>query len=471
MGSNYKLPVLLLVSILLVLPLVDPYDRANVAHPTNLLAYEPSGSPIEATLLGVNVSYGNGQVALKTPLIHIKIGGGAPIPHFSFRPTENSSTVYHAKFVQLAEYHDSNGDGAFQYDEIVKVPPQPPKIFLFPRYATTWEFSGFYSINRKGEQLGVGFNFTMKDFYIPPHFPESFPKDLAITICNRFYNRNVQETFEAGGKSVFFNVSGLTALKTHVKVTGWSFESDKNMLALRWDITQTGEKTQARVGGESVDFNEDMENGTEKPIEPPKKRNQVGVEFKASENVNASFKTANVVKLTNAAQNSVKLANSSMSYRTREGTLMMFMSAPAVDGTILYDPLTAISIEDKEDPTLTLDVPAPGETFYTENVTVSWRGSDESTAIDHFELKLDDREWLDVSKNVKYTFTNLDEGSHTLLIKAVDIAGHSVTVSVTFIIRFIDLFEVTVYGILFAIPFIALLTGSVFFYLKKKGAF
>ncbi|NIQ06776.1 MAG: hypothetical protein GWO20_13920 [Candidatus Korarchaeota archaeon] len=471
MGSNYKPLVLLLVSVLLVLPLVELYNRRNLVHFTNVRAYEQPESQREVMLPEVNGSYGNGQVVLKTSLLNIKITGGGHVPHFSFWPTKNNSTVYHAKFVLLAEYTDTNGDEAFQYDEIVKMPPHPPKVFPFSRFASRWEFTGFSSISRNGESLGVGFNFTMSNFTLPGQFREIFPEKLAITISNRFYHRNVRETLEADDESVVFNVSGLTALKTNVKVTGWSFESDKNMLALRWDITQTGKKTQARVGGKVVDFDEYMKNGSEKHIEPPKNRNQVGVVFKASEKANASFKTANVVKLTNAAQNSSKLANSSMSYRTGERTLRMFMSAPAVDGTILYDPITAMSIEDKEDPTLTVDVPSPGETLYTETVTFSWRGSDESTAIDHFELKLDDREWFDVSKNVMYTFTDLNEGIHTVLIKAVDIVGHSVTVSVTFIIRFIDLFKVTVYGILFAIPFIALLTGSVFFYLKKKGAF
>ena len=92
-------------------------------------------------------------------------------------------------------------------------------------------------------------------------------------------------------------------------------------------------------------------------------------------------------------------------------------------------------------PVVTIINPASGEWFNIENVTVSWTANDTGSGIDYYEIRIDSGAWINVGLNTSYTFTNLDEGNHTIDVRAYDKAGNSGTDSITF---GVDLTEPTV---------------------------
>jgi hypothetical protein len=57
-------------------------------------------------------------------------------------------------------------------------------------------------------------------------------------------------------------------------------------------------------------------------------------------------------------------------------------------------------------------------------LTISWIGSDDLSGIDHYEIRLDEREWINMGMNTSYTFKDLASGIHIIYIKAVDRAGN-----------------------------------------------
>ncbi|WP_088866545.1 ABC transporter substrate-binding protein [Thermococcus radiotolerans] len=78
--------------------------------------------------------------------------------------------------------------------------------------------------------------------------------------------------------------------------------------------------------------------------------------------------------------------------------------------------------------------PADGEVFVVNksaNVTVVWSGDDE-LAIDHYEVRLDGGEWINVGLSTEYTFEELSVGEYTVYVKAVNIAGRESTVEASF---------------------------------------
>ena len=78
--------------------------------------------------------------------------------------------------------------------------------------------------------------------------------------------------------------------------------------------------------------------------------------------------------------------------------------------------------------------PAEGETFVSNepmNVTVTWSGNDE-LAIDHYEIRLDGGEWINVGLSTEYTFEELSVGEYIVYVKAINIAGRESTAEVSF---------------------------------------
>ncbi|MEM4539797.1 MAG: Ig-like domain-containing protein, partial [Candidatus Korarchaeota archaeon] len=63
--------------------------------------------------------------------------------------------------------------------------------------------------------------------------------------------------------------------------------------------------------------------------------------------------------------------------------------------------------------------------------TVAWSGSDALSGIDHYEVRIDGGSWINVGTSTSHTFTNLAEGTHTIEVKAVDVAGNIATSTVT----------------------------------------
>ncbi len=89
---------------------------------------------------------------------------------------------------------------------------------------------------------------------------------------------------------------------------------------------------------------------------------------------------------------------------------------------------------DTTPPTISITHPEPGFTAEVSDVLVEWTGSDETSWIDHYEIRIDYRTWEDVGTETSYTLT-LHDGEHTITVKAFDFVGHENTARVSFTVN------------------------------------
>jgi hypothetical protein len=61
-----------------------------------------------------------------------------------------------------------------------------------------------------------------------------------------------------------------------------------------------------------------------------------------------------------------------------------------------------------------------GSVIRTSGFNITWSGSDGVSGIDHYEIKLDTDEWVNVANQTCYNVTRLSDGSHTITIRAFD---------------------------------------------------
>ena len=92
-------------------------------------------------------------------------------------------------------------------------------------------------------------------------------------------------------------------------------------------------------------------------------------------------------------------------------------------------------ILDTTSPTIIITSPGDGTEIRSSSPTIEWDGTDATSGIDHYEIRLDDGSWINVGKDAIYTFAGVGDGSHTVKIKAFDKVGYSQVASVNFTVN------------------------------------
>jgi hypothetical protein len=83
------------------------------------------------------------------------------------------------------------------------------------------------------------------------------------------------------------------------------------------------------------------------------------------------------------------------------------------------------TVVDTNIPSIIITKPDNDSLFTDPGMTVSWTGTDFPAGIDHYEVKIDNGEYLNVGLDTNYTFNNLEDGNHKITVRAVDRAGNS----------------------------------------------
>ncbi len=89
-------------------------------------------------------------------------------------------------------------------------------------------------------------------------------------------------------------------------------------------------------------------------------------------------------------------------------------------------------IIDKKSPRVNFTYPSEDEHVNEKDLTVEWNGSDSGSGISDYEIRRDGGVWKNMGYEEKYTFKDLNDGNHTVDVKAVDRAGNSENASVNF---------------------------------------
>ena len=90
-------------------------------------------------------------------------------------------------------------------------------------------------------------------------------------------------------------------------------------------------------------------------------------------------------------------------------------------------------IFDTTPPELVLHAPQSGDIFSSPNVEVKWWGEDKESGIHHYELRVDDDDWIDVGTQTRYELY-LEDGEHRVAIRAFDKRGNVAEVDAFFVV-------------------------------------
>jgi parallel beta-helix repeat protein len=96
--------------------------------------------------------------------------------------------------------------------------------------------------------------------------------------------------------------------------------------------------------------------------------------------------------------------------------------------------------EDITPPTISIATPVNGSEIKSSTITVSWTGSDETSGVHHYEIRLDDNPWINVETNTTHIYEGVSDGNHTINVKAFDKTGNTKQDTVNFIVNTSPLF-------------------------------
>ena len=89
---------------------------------------------------------------------------------------------------------------------------------------------------------------------------------------------------------------------------------------------------------------------------------------------------------------------------------------------------------DASPPLVRIASPAKDETIRSANFTASWTGSDATSGLALFEVRLDGGSWLKTGTGLIYNFNGIPDGGHTLEVRATDVVGNAQVANVSFTI-------------------------------------
>jgi len=92
-------------------------------------------------------------------------------------------------------------------------------------------------------------------------------------------------------------------------------------------------------------------------------------------------------------------------------------------------------IQDATAPTVSITTPNVGSETKSSNVTITWSGWDDLSGIDNYEVQMDEGKWVDVEIKTSYVATGVNDGSHIVSIKAIDIVGNSKVEQISFTVN------------------------------------
>ncbi|MGD8506409.1 MAG: hypothetical protein PVF15_07075 [Candidatus Bathyarchaeota archaeon] len=123
---------------------------------------------------------------------------------------------------------------------------------------------------------------------------------------------------------------------------------------------------------------------------------------------------------------------------------------------------------DTNPPLILETFPSNGTEVRTSVVEATWNGADETSDIDHYEIRLNDGSWINIGTNTTFTFTGTSDGTHILHIKAIDEANNYKQVRIHFSVNTSLIGEPRWNDDLLVISIIGFLIVLILLYVTKK---
>ncbi len=89
---------------------------------------------------------------------------------------------------------------------------------------------------------------------------------------------------------------------------------------------------------------------------------------------------------------------------------------------------------DTTDPVVSINAPVEDRVFNISDVQVDWLGNDDNSGVDHYEIRINAGQWLDVGNDFSYSFLDLTSGVYTVDVKIFDRVWNQELDSVSFTI-------------------------------------
>ncbi|MBS3817867.1 MAG: hypothetical protein KGY76_09940, partial [Candidatus Thermoplasmatota archaeon] len=90
---------------------------------------------------------------------------------------------------------------------------------------------------------------------------------------------------------------------------------------------------------------------------------------------------------------------------------------------------------DSTPPEIEITSPEEGAIINSEELTVEWTGDGGEIEVDHYEIRTDDNNWIEVGMDTNYTFAALTDGDHSVEVKAQDKEGRETISGVNFTVN------------------------------------
>jgi len=143
---------------------------------------------------------------------------------------------------------------------------------------------------------------------------------------------------------------------------------------------------------------------------------------------------------------------------------VIYMDNAGLNSQTYYDAI----ILDTAPPVVLILSPNMGAEIKSQSVAINWNGTDTGSGIDHYELTLDANLPKNAGTEQTYTFSGLNDGGHTVIVRAFDRIGQTNETSVSFVVNTSPLGGVGYFEEATLIVVVAVVIGITLYVLKLR---
>lgn len=276
--------------------------------------------------------------------------------------------------------------------------------------------------------LMITLSFIMTAFAGPPTMPHTFYGE--VTISSELAGAGENVTVKSAGtyvKSDLTNENGVYQLGVPIDYDYVQFYVNGTYTGDNFAVGASGEDTRVDL---SVSYDMTDPEISIDPVTSPTSSSTQTVTGTVTDDV-SSYEDISVT--VDGTSVSLSPDNTfSQEVTLTEGSNTITVEAADNAGNTASSSVTIVL--DTTAPLISITSPSDGASFASGSVNVAWTASDTGTGVDNFKYRIDSGSWTTEADNTvnSHNFTGLDDGSHTVEVRAVDYTGNSSEDNVTF---------------------------------------
>lgn len=317
-----------------------------------LPSMQASANPNPSPPIEITTDPNTGKIFVKTETLTVKMNPTFPAFTFFYTPENEQGMIYYSGYSQIIEFNDTNGDGAFQRNETVKLISLPIFQWSISINEIKDENGTLEEIRVTYTKVGISREFMNHHPSLPINYSLDALNNFTLQFVAHIYTHPYDGTIVTNNETLNYTVTPKSEMKIDIIMSNFPFESDQNLLTLRVNLRTVTPKL-ARIlhrirmmnRNQLINISENWYKSgkMERIIKRLRNQTMSQIDLNNENTTTGFFKWINSAIISHPGGEN-ELVNVTASYAPDGIGIRVFLTYPNFDGgTLIHDPSIGIN--------------------------------------------------------------------------------------------------------------------------------